>query len=282
MIKYFIFLLTIFSLNAIAQREGTGSTGGGSGVLLLDGTVITNELLPSNLEYYLPRTAKNDVVVKNIIFANKNRYIKTWGKYDNSFFDCAKKIIKTHKPNGYKEWLKGLDQVKTIRWYPFMKMGSDSNSYGQVAKEMAEANGIPQIGEADDTNPLHQVTLAVYSEGLLLFQSDLFDRMNNENKCALSVHEALRVLNNSNLVPEKLISHEILKYTYYLMNYSQEHIEKLGKKINGNIPIKLERNYNFGKEYEEYINRKLKTILNPLSEKNEYIDIFTGWIKELL
>lgn len=211
-----LFLSYSFSVSA---GVGTGSSGGGTGVLLKNGKVILSDLVEDS------KISKSDIIqnrndVLKLVEHEKTKMIfkslqeKSGIKFPeylvfNDLFQCAENIIIKANHSKFEKWIDILNKVRVLRVTRLLSLVPSQ----QVVEVKSESTDDPFFADASESHPYLQFALAGYNKGNVWIQSFLYDRMDDQNKCGLSIHEALRALNNSNLIAVKFKTSEIEQMT---------------------------------------------------------------------
>lgn len=204
---------TILIINALffaffSHAEGVGSSGGGSGIVLKTGEVVLADLAT------VRKIQVNQIATPEEIkamFFTKNRYVKTIATYDKHFFDCAIAKIQIQGLSVQNEWIEGLKQVRVLRVQMQLAKGA--------SPQVLESQAFPRAADSSSAFTLdQQVALASYSKEDLWIQARFVKALSEQGLCGLSVHEALRHLNNSIAFDHPLGTDQIETITREMMD----------------------------------------------------------------
>lgn len=212
--KLIFILLSLISICAFSKKGGAGVSGGGVGILDIDGTVRLYDLYENLSVVFFDRNR-----VLDNYYNRDNRYVKKLFTPADSFFSCAFEKFKTSKYRVLQDLVLKLEHVKPYLTEFRFDLIQDSKEYH--LKQVS----FPFVSKLiEDIPSKAQVSLAYYNEGTLLVQKRYYEALSREDKCALSVHEALRALSNSWV---SLSDNDVVLLTRYLMNKRLSENEKL-------------------------------------------------------
>lgn len=202
------FVATISLLSSLSSLAGTGSSGGGSGIILKDGNILLVDLVqPQNIDYNMIASEEE---ISNLFF-KKNRYVKKIAEKNEAFFNCAiQTLSKTHLV--FKDsWSASLKKVRVLNVeFPLFQNQST---------EILENQSLPLFADRSERlQHIPQVALASYNKGDLWVQKRFYQALPNVTACALSLHEAIRHLNFMFLTKKPLSTTEIEEATNDLIN----------------------------------------------------------------
>ncbi|MFZ4715772.1 MAG: hypothetical protein ACOYL6_18765 [Bacteriovoracaceae bacterium] len=205
--------LCVLSISAFSH-EGNGSSGGGNSVIFPDGSVKLVDLINKN---ELPSAPASEKLIKQKFFSG-TRYVRQFGKKDKTFFSCA---IKKFNDSGIKS-LKALSEklYKVDVFQVEIRLGQK--------KSQTTDSPVAYFSTASTKFPSeYQEPLAAFNKGQVWVAKRFYDRLPEDHKCGLGVHEALRYMNFTDIISEPLTTEEIELTTSDIINQKEISLKKL-------------------------------------------------------
>jgi hypothetical protein len=211
--KIFVACLCILSISAFG-KEGNGSSGGGNSVIFPDGSVKLVDLINQN---ELPSTPASEKFIKKKFFSG-TRYVRQLGKKDKTFFSCAIKKFNDSGIQSLKALAEKLYKVDVFQVEIRLGQKKSQTTDSPVAYFSTASTKFPSE---------YQEPLAAFNKGQVWVAKRFYDRLPEDHKCALGVHEALRYMNFTNIISEPLTTEEIELTTSDIMNQREISLKKL-------------------------------------------------------
>ncbi|MBS1958358.1 MAG: hypothetical protein JST80_02700 [Bdellovibrionales bacterium] len=194
----------ILSTSLTLAREGNGSSGGGNSVIFPDGSVRLVDLVE---QHDLPVAPATEAFIKKSFFS-KSRYVRQLGKKDPTFFSCAIEKFKATDLASLKRLSEKLSKLEVYQIEIRLGQKKSQTSDAPVAYfSSASSKFLPEFQEP----------LAAFNKGQVWVAKRFYDRLPEDHKCGLAIHEALRFLNFTNIITEPLMTEEIEKTTASLI-----------------------------------------------------------------
>lgn len=212
-IKLLIAITCLVAFSAFAG-EGNGSSGGGNSVIFPDGSVRLVDLLERN---ELPGSPVTESFIKKTFFS-KSRYVRQLGKKDPTFFACA---IEKFKGTDLKSLMKLSEKLSKVDVFQV------EIRLGQKKSQTSDAPVAYFSSASTKFSPEFQEPLAAFNKGQVWVAKRFYDRLPEDHKCGLAIHEALRFLNFTNIITEPLTTEEIEKTTASLIRSNSSLSNKL-------------------------------------------------------
>ena len=207
--------------NVSTMDEGSGHSGGGSGIILKDGSVHLVDMIKNSIDP--TQIASEEEITK--MFFEKNRFVKTLAQKDEHFFDCA--INKISATNIFHKniWIASLKSSRVLKVE--LPLFSIKNSV--ESSNALESQAFPILADASSSINVKQVALASYNRGDLWVQKRFYEKMSENEQCALSMHEAIRHLNFYYNLKTPFSTSDIETLTKGVMGGDEEQISRLDK-----------------------------------------------------
>lgn len=192
---------------------GPGHSGGGDAVVFADGTVRLVDLLsPEEVE-----KSKSNMLIRAEVtarFYEPNRYVRQLGKAYPQFFDCAIQQLraKASESEFYQVLAKKLSDAQVFQ----VQFQSE---FAPSEEALRKANlPVPIVGSPSPRiSTAAQQPLASYANNQIWISQRLFEKLSSDDRCGLSIHEALRQSNFSGVLQKELTTQEIEVATRYFM-----------------------------------------------------------------
>lgn len=211
-------ILAITLLALVPQSgfaEGGSHGGGGSGVVLPNGDVRFVDLLSSRETADASVTALGLTEVRKR-FYNPNRSVTQLAQRDPSFFKCAATVLSRSVAvyPVFEKLIAELPQAEVLQ-VQFQIASIEESATRAIISSLK----VPAVSTASHRLPMErQAALATYANNQVWVTNRLYARLSATDQCGVSVHEAFRQLNFSNVLPTALTQDEIEVATRHFMN----------------------------------------------------------------
>lgn len=259
MYKLILFYISTLIISNTFAKGGSGSSGGGSGFLLENGSVVLADLINANHSVF--KESDNEYQKREYELLYKaNRYItqdEAIVDEQSNFFNCALSHIENSDFSALKVILPYLKDSLVLRLNiqiePFFKylLYGPRNSKARL--------------------------VAVYMNSTVYLNERLYSRMDNESKCGLAIHEAIRAFNDFEILPLHISENEIQALTRYLLYNEKNSLSfriKSALRDTVSVQSKLEQMI---KKHERFVLESRIVADNMIVVDGGIIDTFQGY-----
>lgn len=194
-------VLVALLTHSLYASEGAGSSGGGSIVFLKSGEPLVTDLYSGEELLSLSSAQKK--------FDDLHpRFVKSVAQKSGFFMTEINRCAQDHLIKALGQSFAGSLEANIYRFN--VPLPRPSEATGLSLPAINEVSSIVDVS--------YQFPVARYFNTYLDLDGPLFDRLSEDSKCALGIHENLRVLNLRSL-RNALTTSEIEEYTRFLLSY---------------------------------------------------------------